>query len=213
MLRDDCQRIARTHEEVFPEDHIAIAVSIACSSKIRSVWRSHPLHEISSMHEIGIGMVAAEILERNAVNDCAFRRSQTPFQDVSSVGPGYAMHCVEHDPETVPKQLLQGLEIKQFFHHRSIVGKRVDDGDLRVANGARTLAVEIDFGMLCIEIMRYRQGVAIDAFCKSFGRGASVVNVVFDSEVLIRAARIVTGGKKKSSQRSALSDDGGHGRS
>jgi hypothetical protein len=51
------------------------------------------------MHEVGVGMVAAEIGQRHEVQHRALARAEAVFEDFLGIGAGHRAHGVEDDAE------------------------------------------------------------------------------------------------------------------
>ena len=206
MLRDNGKGIAWTDKEVSSEDHVPVPVTITGGAQIGSIGRFHAPHQIRGMHQVRIRVVAAEILQRRAAQHRAFWRPQTLLEDVTRVGARHPVHAVEQHAKSAGKQGPQSVEIEQFLHDSSVIGKRIHHCHPGVAHDRSPLVIEIHAGMVASQVMSDRQGVLVDLFRDSLGSGTSVADVVFDAEVRLQSSRVVTGCQQQPAQ-SVLSTD------
>ena len=190
---NDGQRVARRDEEVLPEDHIAVAVTVGSRPQVRRLRRGHVLDQRVRVHQVRIGMATAEVFERCAVDHAARGRAQELFEEVMGIGAGHAVHSIETHPETPLEQPPQCRKVEQALHHRCIVGNAIEDHNLGRADRARALAVNIVVGRVNAAVVPDGPGVCKDAFGHAFGGRTAVARIKLDAEVLVNAAGAVAG--------------------
>jgi hypothetical protein len=165
------------------------------------------------MHEVGVGMVAAEIGQWHEVQHRALARAETVFEDFLGIGAGHGAHRVEDDAEATGQQATDGVEIEKLLHQRGIVGDGIDDGDRHALDFMAAFEVEIDVVDVGDLVAVDRQGAGEDRVGDLFRRGAAIADIVFDAEIFGRAAGIVAGRQHDAAEGLVFTDDvGGCGR-
>ena len=90
--------------------------------------KAHFLDQVVRVGEVGIGVPAAEVGERGAVDHGARRRAQAALEDLGGVRPGDGVHGVEAHAEAAARQQRpNGGEVEERLHERGVVGDGVDD--------------------------------------------------------------------------------------
>src|SRR5205085_8051772 len=161
--------------------------------------------------EVRVRVVTAEIGKRLPVDDGAGGRAQAPLDDMARVRAGDGAHRVEEHAEAAPEEGAQVLEVEQPFHDRRVVFERVNDDDLGVAHAHAPHAFELDRRVFERAVLADGLRLGVDALGDGFGRGAAVLRVVLDAEVLVYAAGVVAGGEDESAEGTAAADDRGDG--
>ena len=119
------QAVRRRDIDAPPHHHVAVAIAIGCGAKIRGIRPEHLLHQRLGPGGVGVGMHAAKVWQRGAV-DHGSRRCPQPFlQDFHGIGAGHRTHAVHPHPEPGAKHRPDRGKIEQAFHQRRIIGHRV----------------------------------------------------------------------------------------
>ena len=120
------QRIRRRDEDARADDQIAVAVAIRRGAEIGRVRRHHHVIEVLGMDEVGIGMMAAEIRQRHAVDDGARRRAERLLEDLLGIGAGDRMHGVEAHAEARVEQCRGSASKSNSCLHQRLHSRRPD---------------------------------------------------------------------------------------
>ena len=126
------ERIGRRDVLAAADDEVAVAVAVRRGAEIRRVRAHHHLEEVLGVDRVGIGVVAAEIGQRRAVDHGAGGGAERALEDRLGIGPGDRVHGVEAHGEAGGEQAADRIEIEQRLHQRLVVGDRIDhlDGHL-----------------------------------------------------------------------------------
>ena len=108
------EAVGRGDEDALADDQVAVAVAVGCRAKIRRVVAHHFLVERTGVDEVGVGMVAAEIRQRNEVQHRALGSAEAVFEDFLCIGAGDRAHRIEDDAEAAADQIADGGEIEQL---------------------------------------------------------------------------------------------------
>ena len=159
------------------------------------------------MDEVRVGVVAAEVGLRLAVEDGAGRGAQPVLEDLVGVGAGDGAHRVEAHGEAALEHRADRGEVEQRLHQLGIVGDRVDHLDGHAAEVAGAGRVEVDVGRVEDAVLGYGFGAGVDRIGDLLRRRAAVADVVLDAEVLGRPAGIVAGREDDAAEGAVLADD------
>ncbi|PAV92438.1 hypothetical protein WR25_05777 [Diploscapter pachys] len=129
------------HEPAAADDKVAVAVTVRCGTKIGRIRGHHRLVQRMRVDEIGVGVMAAEILQRRAVAHRALGEAQTVFEDFGRIGAGNRAHRVECHGQAGGTN---GVEVEQPLHQGGIIGDRIDDLDGHIADLRFADRVEVD---------------------------------------------------------------------
>src|SRR5579872_3738539 len=212
VFRDDGQRISGTDEDSTTENHISIAIGIAGSSEVGRIHVLHLENQAGRIDQIRIGMVSAEILQRNTIYNGSFWRAKLFFENLYSIRSGGSVHGIEGQSETVSKKLAQGVKIKQTAHQRRVFLERVKDFNCRGAKTLHAWLADIDVRDFRPIVMIDELGKLVNAFGNLFRRRPAIGGVEFDAEVSINAPRIVAGGQDQPPGGFAGADNSRHRR-
>ena len=207
--RQHRQGIRWRYIEVAAQDHIAVAIAIGGGAEIGRALAGQGLHQIMGMDQIGIGMAAAEILQRDAVHHRALGGAQAMLQDLHRIGAGDRVHGVEFHAEPRLEGGPDGLEVEQAFHQLGIVGDRVEDLHHHLAQLGLADLVQIQIGGLQDAVLVDHLGPGIDGLGDGLRRGAARRNIVLDAEILGGAAGIVAGRQDDAAEGLVFADDAG----
>ncbi len=105
--------------------------------------------EILGIDEVWIRVMATEIRQGHEIDDAAFGRTEAALEDFLGIRPGHRMHGVELHLEAAFYHGADGGEIEQAFHQFSIIGHRIEDDHLGIADLACADLVDIDIGCIC----------------------------------------------------------------
>ena len=186
------QRIRRGDEAVTADDQVAIAVAIRSCAEIRRIRRHHRFIQLVRVDKVGIGVMAAKILQRRAIAHSTLCKAQPALENLGRIRPGHRTHRVKSHGEAGRDLAADRGEIEQAFHQRGIIGDRIDDLHCHATNVTGADAIQIDItGHGQPAVNRLRAGK--DGFGHRFRRRATVGDVVLDAEILIWPGRIVAG--------------------
>ena len=160
-------------------------------AEIRRACRHHEIVEVLGVGRIGVGVMAAEIGQRRAVDDRACARLELALEDRVSVGAGYRVQGVEAHAKPGGEQGADGVEIEQGLHQRQILGDRVDHLDLHALDLDRPKAVDVDVRRVGNLVGRDRLALGEDRLGDVLRRRAAGADIVFDPEIPMRPAGIV----------------------
>ena len=82
-------------------------------------------NQIVRVGEIRIGMSAAEVGERYAIDDRTGQRPEATFENFDGVGARDGVHRIEAHTEAAGEQAADGVEVEQRFHQRRVGGDGV----------------------------------------------------------------------------------------
>ena len=71
------QAVGRGDEDAPADDQVAVAVAVRGGAEIGRVGRHHQVVELLGVDQVGVGVVAAEIGQRRAVDDGARGRAES----------------------------------------------------------------------------------------------------------------------------------------
>ncbi len=134
---EDGEAVRRGHDEIAAEDHVAVGIAVGGSAEVGRLRAAHGRDQLGGVRGVGVGVMAAEVLQRLAVDHRAGRRTEHAFEDRAGVGPADGAHRVEAHAPALGEPGAHGVEVEQLLHQRRIVGHRVDDLDLHVADALR----------------------------------------------------------------------------
>ena len=96
-------RIARLSEGVMKmplaDDQVAVAVAVGGGAEVGRVLAHHLLIEGAGVDEVRVGMMAAEIGQRDEVEHRTLGSAEAIFEDFLGVGAGDGAHGIEDDAE------------------------------------------------------------------------------------------------------------------
>ena len=145
------QRIRGCHEELFPENHVPVGVTITGSSEIwdrREVSGMlvdiHDLHEILRIGEVRVWMQSSEILLVDTMSQSRRVSTENTVENGCGIGDRGAMHGIEAEPKGKRvflwtdmvsvlleifsvEQLGDLFEVKLASHELDVVFSRVHD--------------------------------------------------------------------------------------
>ena len=205
------QRIRRGDEAVTADDQVAIAVAIRSCAEIRRIRRHHRFIQLVRVDKVGIGVMAAKILQRRAIAHSTLCKAQPALENLGRIRPGHRTHRVKSHGEAGRDLAADRGEIEQAFHQRGIIGDRVDHLHHHAANLTGADAVQSDIaghGQPAIN----RLCAGKDGFGHRFRRRATVGDVVLDAEILIWPGGIVAGRKDQAAAGAIFADDMAGGR-
>ena len=195
------------------QDHVAIAITVRCSSKIQPVITLCPGDQLGRVDKIRIRMTATEVLERLAIHDGAGGRAQYLFEESFRVGPRDCMHCIESHVEVrAGNQAANRIEIEQRGHQLCIIVNRIDDGDLHLVDLVIAGIIQINIICLGNTILADLLAEIENGFRNLFGRGSAIVDIELDAEVATGAAWIVARREDDPALRPVFSDEMRHSR-
>jgi hypothetical protein len=173
--------------------------------------------QVGRVGEVGVGVAAAEVGERRAVDHRAARRAEPPLEDLHRVRPRDGVHRVEAEPERRPAvgagdEPPDRREVEQPLHERRVVGHRVDHLDRHGPHGVRAQRVERRVGRVERAVLGEGARARGHRVGERLGRGAAVAEVVLDAEVAVRAARVVARRQDEAAGRAARADHARGGR-
>ena len=137
------------------------------------------------MDEVGIGVVAAEIGQRRAVDHGAGGGAKRALEDRLGIGSGHRAHGVEAHGEARREKTADRVEVEQGLHQRLIVGDRIDHLDGHVLQLRDADAVEIDVGRIRHQDAVDDPGPGEDRLGHLLRRRAAIGDVELDAEVAV----------------------------
>ena len=96
----DRERIRRRDVDIAAQDHVAVAVAVRGGAEVRRVRRHHEVEEVLGVGRIGIGVMAAEVGQRRAVDHRAGAGLQFTLEDHMRVRAGHRVQAIETHAET-----------------------------------------------------------------------------------------------------------------
>ena len=158
------------------------------------------------MSQIRIGVATAKIQQGLGVDHRTRRRAQPPLQNFLGIRPGYRVHRIKTHAKTIMEALAQLVKIKQAFHQLGIIIDRIDDFHGHRAQLLCAVVIEINSGCCECVIALNLLAALINGVGNLFRRRSAITDVVFDTEVFIRPARIMTGREDKSAERTVFAN-------
>ena len=195
------QAVAGIHEAAAPQDHVAVAIAVAGGAEVEGVAGQQQVGELVGIGEVGVGVAAAEVLQRQAVAHRAGRGPQQPLEQAGGVGAGDRVHGIEGDAEVAPQQGCDAVEVEQLLHQGDVVVDPVDHLHGHGAEAGRPGGVQMERIGIEDAIALQAEGDGMDGIGDRFRRRPAVGSVDLDAEVAVEAAGVVAGRE----------DDPGHG--
>ncbi len=96
--QDHRQTVAGRDEEMPTQHHVAVAIAIRRGTKVWRVRSKQVIRQLFRIHQIGIGMAMAEILQRDAIHHRSLGGAQPVFDDFTGVGTRDRVHGVKAHP-------------------------------------------------------------------------------------------------------------------
>ena len=94
---------------------------------------------------VRVRVLAAEVLERHAIDHAAGRRAELAFEDRVRVRAADRIHRIAADPEAAARTGAGSRsKSKHVAHQRGVVGDRIDDLDLGLLEALHAEAVDVD---------------------------------------------------------------------
>ena len=143
---EDGERIRRRDEAVAADDQVAVAIAIRGRAEIRRVVAHHQVVQILGVDQVRVGVPAAEIRRRRAVDHGALGRAEQALEDLVRVGAGHRVHGVETHGEARGEHGADLVEIEQALHQRRIVCDRIDHLHHHAGRMLRADAAQVDIG-------------------------------------------------------------------
>ena len=213
VLGERRQAVGWRDHEVAAEDHVAVGVAVRGRAEVGRVGAGHRRHQLGGVRRVGVGVVAAEVLQRLAVDHRAGGRAELALEDGARVRPAHRAHGVEAHAVAGGEPGAHGVEVEELLHQLGVVGDRVDHLDRHAAERARAERVEVDvLARVFDAVLGNLQAARVDRLGELLRGGAAVRCVVFDAEVALRPARVVAGRQDQAPERGAAADDGAHRR-
>ncbi len=212
--RDDGQAVARGHEEVLAEDHVAIAVAIRGCAEVEGVAAVHEFDEVLGIGQVRVRVAAAEIGKRRRVDDRAGHGAETVLDDLPGIGPRDRVHGVEAAVEQATlEQAADCREVEQGLHEFGIVGDRVDDVDEHRPEPGAAVRVDRNSGIgLEGPVAADLEAATVDLVRERLGRWTAVGHVELDAEIAVGAARVMAGRQNDAAVAGVLADQARGGR-
>jgi hypothetical protein len=203
---EDGETVRRRDKAPAPDDEIAVAIAIGRGADIGRVRRHHQRVEIGGVDQIGVGVVAAEILQRGAMAHRAGGKAQPVFENFDRIRAIDRMHRIERHGEAALARGADRGEIEQAVHQVGISGNGIDDIDRHAADHDAAQSIEIDIGRVDILPAIDGERACVDRAGHAFGRRAAVGDIIFDPEIFVGPPRIMAGGQDQPTDRAALPD-------
>jgi hypothetical protein len=188
------QAVAGADEEAAPEDHVAVPVAIRCSAEVRRIAPEHELAQFAGVGKVGVGMAPTEIGQGFLAHHGARRCAKAFLQDLHGVGSGDGVHGIEPHAEAVRlDQCAHGREIEQRVHQVGVVGDRVHDLDLHLAELLVAHMIDIHVRRPCDPVVCDLEAGRVDGAGDRLRCRPAVGDVELDAEIALRTARVVAG--------------------
>ena len=159
------------------------------------------------MNEVRVRMMPAEIGQRHEVARGTLRRAEPVLQYLLGIRPRHRMHGVEAHAEAALEHGADRVEVEQALHQFGIVADRIDHIDRHAAGLHRAHLVDVDRveigNLVFADLLRALE----DRIGHFFRRRAAILGVVFDAEILVRAAGIVARRQYDAAEGAVLADD------
>ena len=201
------QRVGRGHIHAAPDDQVAVAIAIGCCTEVRPALRHHDVDQFLRMHQVGVGVVPAEIGKRCPVHHGAVGKAKHALENAMRIGSGDRSHGVELHGEAGVDQVADRVEVEQRLHQFGIVGHRVDHLHHHGAKPRLADATKVHVGRSGDAIAGDRPGALIDRVGELLGRRAAIAGIVLDAEVALRPTGIVAGRQDDAAKRLVLADE------
>ena len=163
------------------------------------------------MHQIGVGVVAAEIGQRRAVAHGAGGRAKLTLENRVRIRPGDGVHGVEGEPQAPRERRPQRVEVEQLAHQLDVIRDRIDHLDLHFADAEGARAANVYIGRVHGQDFRDPQRLGVDRVRDLLGRRPAIGRVELDAEIAIRPAGIVARRKDQAAESLVLADNAGCG--
>jgi hypothetical protein len=136
---DHCQAVTRTDDETATDDHVAVAITIRGRTERQTrAAVGQRSDQFGRIDRVRIGMAAAKIGQRRAVDHRTRWSAETVFENGLRVGAVDRVHGVEtHAEIRTCQQSGNAIEVEQGLQQFGIVGDRIDDADHHVADETR----------------------------------------------------------------------------
>mmetsp|Transcript_110122 Transcript_110122/g.351291 ORF Transcript_110122/g.351291 Transcript_110122/m.351291 type:complete len:510 (+) Transcript_110122:473-2002(+) len=230
---DDGQGIRGRHEELRPQDHVPVGVSIGTRAEggdrlpradlLAFGVEPHGLHELHGVGQVRVRVAvpgrggATKIGLRSCVGARTGLAAEGLLQDLLGVRPLDAAHGVVDEGEVGPgKELLDLVEVKALLEEFLVVLHGIEDFDDAVTDRVASWLAEVDVRDAIAHFdLRDARGELDHLVRHLLGRRPSVLAVVLDPEVLGDPAGVVGGGADEAAEGleapAAASDHGGDG--
>ena len=166
----------------------------------------HQGKQPGGMNRIGIGMVAAEVGQRDPIDHRSRRSAKPAFQNRLCIGTGDRMHAVETEAEAGRKELPDAVEVDQALHHRDVVGNWIDDLDRHQPE--RRGPDRVERRRVCREdaVGVDRPGAREDRVGDQLRRRTAIGDVELQTEIAVFAAGIMAGRQDEAAKGAARAD-------
>ena len=148
----------------------------------------------------------AEIGQRSAIHHRASRGAEATLENLHRIGAGDRAHAVEGKGEAAGDLRADGGEIEQAFHQFGIGGDGIDHFDGHVAQLAGADRVDIDIGGFQDFVAVDHQRSRGDGIGHLFRCRTAIADIIFDAEILVRAAGIVAGRQDEAAKGAGRAD-------
>ena len=146
---DDGDAVTGRNEESLSQDHVPVRVPVLSRSEVGHrhtrrrgdgcavVREAHPGHQLVRVREVGVGVVAAKVRERDAVVQTGSGDAQLVAQNTRCVRTRDSGHAIVRNAEVGPRQeRLQRGEVEHAPQQRRVVFHGVDDFNNERLGGA-----------------------------------------------------------------------------
>ena len=209
--RQHGQRVRRRDEDAAADDQVAVAVAVGCSAQVGGLWRHHQIEQLLGVHQVRVGMVAAEVGQRRAVAHRAGGSAELAFENGMRIGPGDGVHGIEGEAEARAEQAAQRVEVEQRAHQLQVVADRVEDFDPHAVDLMAADALEVDVGRVGDQVFADRQAACVDRVGDALRCRPAVGRIELDAEVAIDTAFVVAGRQDQPTEGLVLADDARRG--
>mmetsp|Transcript_1872 Transcript_1872/g.3603 ORF Transcript_1872/g.3603 Transcript_1872/m.3603 type:complete len:592 (+) Transcript_1872:280-2055(+) len=220
LVDDDGQGVGRGDEELLAEDHVAVGVAVSRGAELRHLGvvdrvlaETHDLDEVFRVREVGVRVSSTEVLLRLGVEaDGLLVHAQLLGEDPLREGSSDAVHgVVDHGEVRARGELLDGLEIEDLLHLVRVHADGIDHLDVHVSELVEGHLVKVDRRDLRGDaVLLDLLGDLEDLLGHVGDRRPTVGAVVLDTEVLLRASRVVRGGEDDATERLHVADERRH---
>mmetsp|Transcript_4499 Transcript_4499/g.14428 ORF Transcript_4499/g.14428 Transcript_4499/m.14428 type:complete len:593 (-) Transcript_4499:147-1925(-) len=232
VRHDHGQGVGGGHEELGAEDHVAVGVAVRGGAEegrwllgrdlVAALVQAHGLHELHGIGQVGVGVavprrvMAAKVLPGLGVGGGAGGGAELLLDDALGVRALHTAHAVvDHAEVRHGNHLLDLLKVEALLQHREVVLHAIEDLDrLARFEGVDDRHVEAQVRHLLADLELLELPRPLHHLVGHLlRRGAAVLAVVLDAEVVVRAARVVGGradeAAKGDEARAARADHGG----
>mmetsp|Transcript_8825 Transcript_8825/g.26427 ORF Transcript_8825/g.26427 Transcript_8825/m.26427 type:complete len:213 (-) Transcript_8825:745-1383(-) len=118
VRRDNRHTVAGSHKELAAQDHVAVGITVAGGAQVGHMARDggpqpHHVHQVPCIGQVGVRVVAPEVRQGLAVNQCGRRHAQLTPQDAVRVRARHPAQAVEGEAEVGPcQESLDGGEVE-----------------------------------------------------------------------------------------------------